>query len=187
MRVRSFCSDIKLSFYILRTLCIKNIKKIFFVPPHSVCSKFSCGSRGGLCFALKRREVDIVYPNVRYTTKNTIWNLTSEREQTGSHERGNPTCQASTDITNINYDMLSRNFAIFILPALSNRSRHNLYDTRSNENHYFIQIGVTYNKILYQMLYGIVSHFLGNINIICLQAGIKILENWSTPRFQISI
>ena len=50
----------------------KRYQKIFFCSPHSVCSKFPCGHRGGLRFALKRREVGVVYQNVRYTTKNKI-------------------------------------------------------------------------------------------------------------------
>ena len=37
--------------------------------PHYAALKFSCGSCGGLCFALKYREIGQVYLNVRYTKK----------------------------------------------------------------------------------------------------------------------
>ena len=49
----------------------KKYQKVFCAP-YSVCSKFPCCSRGGLRFALKRREVGVAYQNVRYTTKNKI-------------------------------------------------------------------------------------------------------------------
>ena len=47
----------------------KNFQFFFLLPPHSVCSEFPCGSRGGLRFAQKRREMGPVYLNVRYTTE----------------------------------------------------------------------------------------------------------------------
>ena len=100
----------------------KKYQKIFFCAPHSICSKFPCGHRGGLRFALKRREVGVVYQKIRYTTKNKIWNFTSEREQTRSHEPENRTRQAPTDFRNTNYDMLITSFK---LQALYNRGRHN--------------------------------------------------------------
>ena len=54
----------------------KNMKKIL-CSPHSMCLKFPCGSRGGLRFALNRREIGLVYINVRYTTEKTIYNFVS--------------------------------------------------------------------------------------------------------------
>ena len=44
---------------------------MFFVPlVLSICLQLPCGSRGGLRFALKRREVGLVYLNLRYYRKN---------------------------------------------------------------------------------------------------------------------
>ena len=43
----------------------KKIEKKIFCSPHSVCSKFPCGHRGGLRFARKRREVGVVHWSMR--------------------------------------------------------------------------------------------------------------------------